>query len=339
MKKILMLPVYFIQLFTVAKSFKQNPIIGSRFLNLLGLHVFRVVLAYLIMNLRMRILSFRVPKKYRKEYFEKGYILIENLLEEKQFVKIKEELHSLEGEVRECIQGDTLTQRIHLDSDRLENMSQTKEFLYRKDLVNLWSFAAGKNHMPVSHLQVIKSHYANGGEDPQKNLHSDTFHPSMKYWFFLEDVTIDKAPFTYVEGSHKLTLKRLAWEYKHSINMETQKDKYMKSGSFRVYEDELESLGFGKPTAVCVPKNTLAIVNTFGFHRRGDAKEKSIRSELWGISRTNPFNPIIGLNLEIFHRLDDWLLIKLREYDDKQAMKKNRKSSWHVIKQRSPFTE
>lgn len=337
MGAILRYPVYFLELFTTAKSFKNNPIIGSSVLNRLGLHVFRVVLAYAIMRFRMGLLSFGVPKQYRDDYLKRGYILIPNLLSDEDFAKLYDEVRALRGEVRECVQGDTLTQRIHLDGETLETMPETRRFLARPDLSKLWRFAAGFNLVPISHVQVIKSHYVEGGEDPQKNLHSDTFHPSMKYWFFLEDVTPDEGPFTYVEGSQRLTWKRLAWEYRKSIAMDEEKDAYVRSGSFRVEASELEGLGFGEPKAVCVPRNTLAIVNTFGFHRRGDADGRRMRSEIWGISRTNPFNPFVGVNAAFFHRLDDRLLQRSRRRQDEAAAKRGVPSSWHVIDSRDLF--
>ncbi|PIR33996.1 MAG: phytanoyl-CoA dioxygenase, partial [Alphaproteobacteria bacterium CG11_big_fil_rev_8_21_14_0_20_44_7] len=42
-KNILLLPIWVLSVFTTAKFFGNNPIIGSKTLNILGLHVFRMV--------------------------------------------------------------------------------------------------------------------------------------------------------------------------------------------------------------------------------------------------------------------------------------------------------
>ncbi len=241
------MPWYIIQLFTTAKSFKINPVIGNTLLNRIGLHVLRVILSHSIMKFRMVLLSFSIPRPLQKEYYEKGYILLENILPEKEFDSIVKEAHDIRADIRECIQGDTLTQRIHLKQDNHSQTTAIQRFLTQKNIVNLFKFTSGKNHRPVSHIQVIKSKYKEGDHDPQKNLHSDTFHPTMKYWYFLQDVGEDMAPFTYVEGSNRLTWKRIQWEYKKSINIHKETSSYSKSGSFRVEEDELEALGLAAP--------------------------------------------------------------------------------------------
>ena len=338
-KKFFLLPLFFLQLFTVSKSFKSNPIIGNKFLNIMGLHVLRLIISHSIMNFRMMCLSRRIPKHLREQYYQKGYMLIEDIESEDNYNEIHKETKEIRSEIRECIQGNTLTQRIHLDKYNLSQTPAINNLIKRKDIVNLFKFAAGKNHLPLSHIQVIKSNYIKGESDPQKNLHSDTFHPTMKYWYFLENVGPNMAPFTYVKGSNKLTIKRLKWEYQKSISMDKEKTSYSQSGSFRIEEEELKYLGLPLPEEICVLKNTLVIVNTFGFHRRGDTDKKSIRSEIWGMSRTNPFNPFIGFDLKIIDRLNNWGLHKLREIKDKEALKKGRYSSWHVIKTKNLYDE
>ena len=331
LKNIVRMPWYFIQLFTEAKSFKSNPIIGSKFLNRMGLHVIRVVSAHAIMKCRMVLLSRGVPKSLKEDYYNDGYMCISDVMSSEDFQKIYDETRAIRSEIRECIQGNTLTQRIHLDEDNRMQSHAIHRFLERKDIQKLLKFAAGKNHLPISHIQVIKSNYLNAENDPQKSLHSDTFHPTMKYWYFLQDVGENMAPFTYVKGSNKLTWSRLKWEYQRSISMDKEEVAYAKSGSFRVDESELEALGYPPSTAVYVPKNTLVIVNTFGFHRRGDTDKKHTRSEIWGISRTNPFNPFVGLDLKVFHRLDNWGLKQLRKMKDREAKKEGKVADWHVI--------
>src|SRR3546814_11353522 len=55
-------------------------------------------------------------------------------------------------------------------------------------------------------------------DDSQTALHSDTYHPTMKAWFFLHDVANDEGPFQYVPGSHRLTPQRIAWEKRKSLD-------------------------------------------------------------------------------------------------------------------------
>jgi hypothetical protein len=335
----LLTPWYFIQLFTTAKSFKSNPIIGNKFLNIIGLHVLRLITAHTIMKFRMMCLSRDIPKSLREQYYEDGYMLIENIANENDFEEIFKETKEIRSEIRECIQGNTLTHRVHLDKFNLTQSRAINRLITRKDVVKLFKFGSGKNHLPISHIQVIKSNYVKGKSDPQKNLHSDAFHPTMKYWFFLQDVGHNMAPFTYVKGSNKLTFKRLKWEYQKSINMDKEKTSYSKSGSFRVSEDELKSLDLPQAREVCVSKNTLVIVNTFGFHRRGDTDKKSTRSEIWGMSRSNPFNPFVGFDFKFFHALNNWGLRKIREVKDQEALKQGRHSSWHVINTKNLYEE
>jgi len=291
------------------------------------------------MRFKMYVLSFSVPPALRKEYYEKGYILLENVLSEDEFEKLLSETQEVRSDIRECVQGDTLTQRIHLTNENFDQTSTIQNFLTQTNIVKLFKFTAGKNHRPISHIQVIKSKYIEGKHDPQKHLHSDTFHPTMKYWFFLQDVGEEMAPFTYVEGSNRLTWKRIKWEYKKSISIHTEKALYSRRGSFRVEENELEALGLPAPKSVCVSKNTLVIVNTFGFHRRGDATQKSLRAEIWGLSRTNPFNPFVGFDFKWLHTLENIGLEKLRNFADKKAAKQGKLSSWHIIKSQNLYED
>jgi hypothetical protein len=51
------MPVWTVQLFGTAKSFRDNPLIGSTLLNRLGLHAGRLVAAHALNRLRLGLLS------------------------------------------------------------------------------------------------------------------------------------------------------------------------------------------------------------------------------------------------------------------------------------------
>ena len=119
MKTLLYSPYWFFQLFTTAKSFKSNPLIGSPTLNKLGLHTSRVVLAHASMRFRMWLLSVGVDPEDQASYQYNGFIAKENFVPTALFEQIETEIRHFQGEVRECQQGDTQNHRILLDPDTL----------------------------------------------------------------------------------------------------------------------------------------------------------------------------------------------------------------------------
>ena len=337
--KILLAPVWIVQLFTQAKSFRSNPVIGNLFLNRCGLHVARIVLAQTIMRIRFTLLGTGIDKEQKRAFYRDGYIVVENALPQDQFEQIKQEVGSVNAEVRECQQGDTLTHRILIDEQSESDLPTVQQMLESKAYLSLHKFASGKNGRPVSYIQTIKNHFVEGPSDPQKNLHSDTFHPTMKSWYFLDDCNSDNGPFTYLPGSQRLTLARLKWEYKKSITISQKGDHYSSNGSFRATPEDLISMGMGKPIGLSVPANTLVIANTHGFHRRGDAAKRSMRTEIWSISRSNPFIPFPGIDLPALTTLQNRALNWYRGYCDRKAEKNGTQSSWHIVPARNTLED
>lgn len=335
MKKLLLMPVWLLQIFTQNKSFSKNRVLGSRWLNMAGLHVIRMVLAHGIMRFRMQILSGPVDPKHRKSYFENGFILIPNYLPSASYSALKREVHEVRAEVRECTQGDTLTHRIMLDQDTLPALPLSQGLLQWAEYRNLHRFAAGKRTAPLSYIQTIKNKFIEGPPDPQKNLHSDTFHPTMKSWYFLDDVDESNGPFTYVPGSCRLTWARLKWEYRKSIEVSSDGDRYSANGSFRITAADATAMQLQPAKAFKVNANTLVIANTHGFHCRGHATKRSTRTEIWTISRSNPFNPFPGFDTPWISDLQNSAVSAWRRYCDRKAAARGIASSWHVIDARN----
>ena len=157
----------------------------------------------------------------------------------------------------------------------------------------------------------------------------------MKSWYFLDDVDERNGPFTYVPGSHKLSLARLRWEYRKSIDISSNGDRYSGNGSFRLGDEDARQMGLSAPKGFKVTANTLVVANTHGFHCRGQASERSTRTELWTISRSNPFNPFPGIDHPLMTRLQNRALNAWRRYADRRADKRGTVSSWHVIDARN----
>jgi len=330
-RQILWSPVWLVQVFGMSKSFRDNPLLGSPLLNRIGLHVVRLVTAHALNRLRLFTLAPLVPAEYRREYRRDGFVVIENFLARDEFDALEAQLRDCKGEVRECIQGDTLTHRILLDEDNLELMPACRALVEDKRYERLLKYCAARLKRPLYYVQSIKNGFVTGNSDPQKVLHSDTFHSSMKAWYFIDDVDADRGPFTYVPGSHRLTWKRLKWEYRRSIIGRDLKDGYSEKGSMRADPDDLVEMGLPEPRALMVPRNTLVVADTHGFHCRGSAAPGSSRLEIWAYSRTNPFNPLPGLGLRVFSRIEHYLARKYWVWLDERAARRNGQSSWHLV--------
>jgi hypothetical protein len=298
MKSVYMFPIWCVELFTWAKSFRNNPIIGNHLLNLLGLHVFRVVLSHLLFNFRLLLLSYLVSNADRQSFRKNGYILKQDFLPPEEFASLKHELQGYQGRIREMLEGDTVTQRVFLTQDELRHLPACTAFTRHRGLLRLLRYASSKNRIPFFSIENLKHHAVESDRaDPQKDLHSDTFHPCIKAWLFIDAVDERNGPHVYVPGSHRLTWKRLKWEYRESLKASRSR-KYRNSdrywdGSFRVSDEDLREMGCAAPMPMHVPANTLLIGNVHGFHRRGHANKASTRMTIWMQARDNPFNPLI----------------------------------------------
>ena len=331
LRQIAMSPIWLLQVFGMSKSFRDNPILGSPVLNRMGLHAGRVLVAHSLNKLRLFTLAPLVPASHREAFGRDGFIIVENFLSDEDFARLKTQLSDCKGEVRECIQGDTLTHRILLDEGNLDLMPACRALVDNPDYERLLKYCAARLKRPLYYVQSIKNGFVTGRSDPQKVLHSDTFHPTMKAWFFIDDVDTDRGPFTYVPGSQRLTWKRLKWEYKRSIRGRELHDGYSEKGSMRADQVDLDELGLPAPKAVEVPGNTLVVADTHGFHCRGQAAPGASRMEIWAYSRTNPFNPLPGLGLKVFSRIEHKLARQYWEWLDERARKRNGQSSWHLV--------
>jgi len=329
---ILRLPLDILALGTGAKSFTGNAAIGSVFLNRLGLHVVRLILADRIMWLRRALLAPTVAAADRQAFRRDGFILKSDFLPAEAFAALEAEIRALHAPGRECHQGDTVTHRILLDGEALARLPAAAALLADRRYRRLLGYVAGRLRVPGHWVQTIRTGALPGKPDPQRNLHADTFQPTMKAWLFLDDVDGRNGPFTYVPGSHRLTAARIAWEWRRSIAASTAADRYSAKGSFRAREDELAALGLPPPQAFAVKRNTLVVADTRGLHRRGDATDRpASRLEIWSMARTNPFNPLPGLPFRFLDRLElaayrAWLTMQ-----DRRAAKRGGQPMWRAV--------
>ncbi|MFT3964793.1 MAG: phytanoyl-CoA dioxygenase family protein [Sphingobium sp.] len=291
-------PLWVAELGTGAKSFADNPLIGSRRLNAMGLHRLRVRAAHAMTRWRRGRLARQVSAEDRAAFERDGYVEWREVLPPDAFVRMRDAILGHAWPARDMIQGHTITRRINVDGAMLRAVPELRALLHHPRWRGLMRYAAGSKAEPLYYIQTILTHRGDehADEDPQTHLHADAFHPSMKAWLFLTDVTPEDGPFRYVPGSHRLTAARLDWEGRQSL-VARERDQMSARGSLRVEMEELAGLGLPEPRPFAVPANTLVVGDTFGFHARGIAGRPSIRVELWAYGRRNPFLPWTGLHL------------------------------------------
>ena len=284
-------PFWFLALFSGAKSFVDNPILGSRRLNRAGLHGVRLRAAHALARRRRSRIARFVPAGLRDQFERDGFIVIENFLPEQEFRRLVEPVLSANLEARIQQQGDTVTRRVPVGPE-LRRQVPALDALLRSDRWRaLMAYVATNWSEPLYYIQTVFGGAVDAPPDPQMELHCDTFHPSLKAWLFLNDVNDDGRPLVYIRGSHRLTQERLNWERRKSVEVLDSGDRLSQRGSLRVRLDELGALGLPQPTAFTVPANTLVLADTCGFHARAGSSKPSVRAELWAFCRQNPFVP------------------------------------------------
>jgi hypothetical protein len=300
LRQTLLMPFWLAQIATQEKFFARNPVIGSRRLNERGLHTARTQIAHRLAASRRARLAGRLDPADRVAFDRDGFVIKRDFLPDGVFRDLIAQVKACRASAREMIEGDTITRHIALDPGVLRQVPAARALvempLYRNLIFYAGSFAAA----PMIYIQTILSGACRGPTDPQTDLHTDTFHPTVKAWLFLNDVEADAMPFVYVPGSHRLTEERLDWERRMSIAASRPIGTDYRQGEPRliraVSRADLAAMKLPEPLSIAVPANTLVVADTFGFHARGPSAKPTQRVEIWAFGRRNPFLPWSGLD-------------------------------------------
>lgn len=328
-------PLWTLALATGAKSFADNPILGSERLNRRGLHVARLKLAHRLAWWRRRRLALAVPHEWREQFDRDGYVEVRDFLPADLFDAFREAILTRDFESRQQQQGDTITRRVAIGPRLIRQVPLLRELLECRRWRSLLAYVGSTKSEPLYYIQTIVTGHVDDTPDPQLELHSDTFHPSLKAWLFLTDVTDDQAPLTYVAGSHRLTSERLAWEQERSVLIK-QSDRLSQRGSLRIANSELGALRLPPPKRFAVPANTLVAIDTCGFHARGSADRPTVRVEIWAYSRRSPFIPWTGFDLLSWKPIAIHRAIWLQRIVDCLGQVGLKKQHWQPAGRRKP---
>ncbi|WP_458095601.1 phytanoyl-CoA dioxygenase family protein [Roseomonas sp. WA12] len=324
-----MAPLHLAALATSSRSFAHNPFLGSARLNRWGLHARRVALAQRMAQFRRARLAPTLSAEDRATFERDGIVVKPDVLPPEAFARLRAEIEALRAPAREMKQGDAVTRLMPLSPDVLKRLPETRALVNSGFWRGLLNYVASTRIGPILFIQTIHSHAAVGEDDPQTELHSDTFYPSMKCWLYLHDVPAEDGPFVYVPGSHRATPRRLWWERERSLTWQ-EGNGHHRRGSLRVSEEMVRRLGYGPPITYAVRANTLVVADTYGFHARGPSTRPSTRVALWAQARRNPFLPWAGLSPTNLDAVRDRQVVVFWRLADRLARWGLMRQTWHA---------
>ena len=235
-----------------------------------------------------------LTSKYQPILDRDGVVTIPNFLPKDLFDKVREEL-----ELREKKNIGSLSKNEasiicggNFDGTIIRQVFLSKEFS------NLIAYMTGYPVNVAIDLLKANTFFQKVVVSPKHNdiqtiLHSDTFFPAFKFWYFPMKVNENDSPFAYCRGTHKISTKRLELDNQNVLDAILERGKSIsldhREGSFRSTENEINQLG-SKREKICNSENTLIIANVFGYHARSFAEKTTSRISVHGSLRyTNPF--------------------------------------------------
>jgi hypothetical protein len=279
----------------IGKIYSEEKIINNYDMNKKGLHIYRIILAKRIEEYRRRKYSFQ--NEYTDTWENDGIIIIPDFLEHTEYSSIK---NLADQKIKD-------SEKFYLD------LSSNKKF---QEIVSM-AAAAPSNISSLGseriEFDVIDT------EEEQYNLHSDTFQPCVKVFYYINEIKEDEGPFCFVKGSTKVdNPKLLKWLYDAScISLDDSSDLLYEILPAKLGVSSVDTWGKNESTTfsprlgrnvgddilnqrlnnmdlpiiqpIIGKGNTLVIANTSGFHRRGRAKQGVIRTTLRSGQRFNPF--------------------------------------------------
>jgi hypothetical protein len=257
---------------------------GGLVLNLCGYHVARV----LCFNLARQLRSPRVPedeltREYAERLLEDGIVVIPNYFPQDVFEEIKRACETVE--LRTANERAPLIRKRTVSSDGNPGAHPVfKKYFAEDPVVNdIVSAVMRKSILVAPKVQLELTSFAAkdigaATTDVQSdNIHFDVSYPTMRTFFYVNDVDEANGAFKYAKGSHQLSLARLWMEYKMSIaffRWPKERQRAETPGvdeAFLTEQDHVLESITGKA-------NTLIVANTMGFHRRGSFSDTRVRT-------------------------------------------------------------
>lgn len=275
----------------------RHLVVGGPLSNKLGLQAARALKEEVAYSLR----SVNVPasaQPYVDVLDRDGFVVIENFLPERDFAKVESELAAMEALPASRFRVDKFGQ--NFESKYLFASKFPDEFpafcQHLRDNDRIYEIARGVSRRRKSYRPhvVVQWLYKPNPNEPHQDfeynsyLHVDRHYPFMKGFFYLRDVPLECAPYTFVKGSHVFNWERLRFEYKLGVNQ--SRTRYKKRAEelynpaqkeddhiMQELAEELRDRMKLEEVPIYAKKNTLIISNNRGLHRRAEMTNQGPR--------------------------------------------------------------
>ena len=282
----------------------KNHVLPSPLANKIGIPVIRVIISNLLIFLR-RLKNCRAQTTDEKKLIDDGIIVIPNFLPNEDFFKLKQEINnqiSNSNDFKISEAGSTKTKSFNIDSEKCRNYPAIQKFIENKELIRLISVGEGKrvfNQIDSFRFETIKFGDPQNDTDINVPFHADVHFHSHKVLFYIDNVTMDNAPFAYCVKSHKNNFKRLWFEFRRGLLSNAHESSWRIEDNLnkKFVKDYFNDLMKMKLKVIAKP-NTLIIANVHGFHQRGKAINETERSIIRISYRYNPLKGHKSLPVE-----------------------------------------
>lgn len=271
--------------------FSKVKILENRVLNLLGIQVFRLLMAKFFPGIRRIRKGIKANSIEQKEFKNAGLVLKSSFLPSDFYEQLKSEVLSVieDSSIQPMTRQYGPVMKYTYDVSKLpESRREWMTKFFRSDFIrDMFTYCELDSYQTFNpkgarYIEVvIQNEPIPGKHDYETELHSDTFYDTHKSWLYLTDVSLEDAPLVVVPKTHRLNWTRIKNEYLNSIAKKPEVSR-------RISERELNGSGQKELPIVC-KENTLVVANTFAYHRRHDGLPGRKRIALHVSERSNPF--------------------------------------------------
>ncbi|MDB2679980.1 hypothetical protein N9Z16_03160 [Methylophilaceae bacterium] len=270
-------------------------VVPSQTLNQLGLQNFRIFIKthrYFSNDKNIK----KTLSAYEKKIFEKlsndGIAIINNFVAEEDLEELNSEIKNLKatGNLKKEFGkegGSVHWEHGNFPSNQefpsVDNYFRKNPFLLK--LVENYTHRKVISFPEVIYQKLMMPRGAKDEKDIQTILHADRHYRAIKVFYAFSEHSSNNGAFWYSKKSHIMSGERLSFEKDYSCRESLKKN----NKSHKIDSNLLEN---GRniirpslqdqfpPEQMCVPKNSLIIVDVCGFHKRGLMNESSERETL-----------------------------------------------------------